>query len=642
MVFAAAATIRLLVVASVSALPLVRTPKLDSFEYVSWARSMADGSFAWPAVSAHGPGYPLFLAALFALGGSITTVLVVQALVGALTAVLITVLGERWFGERAGLYAGLLYAAFGPVVFIETGLLSEGLLLFLTMGAMVLLTAAPLTRVRSTAAGVLLGAAVLVRPTTALILATLLVALWGILEPARRWAVAVLVVAGVALVTGPVLLKNWMASRTFGIQGFGGLNFYIGNSPAHNGRPTFRLGAGWDALNSEALRAGVREPASQDRYYLRKTFNEVRERPIRYLQLLAEKGVWLVQAAEVRDSHSFYFFADQSLVLRLLPRMAILVPLAAIGVAESLRRRKKTILLNAYAAGAALTVVFFVMGTRYRAPIVPAFAIWGGLGVAAIVEAIRERRERWLASMAVLVVLSVAVSHAFSDAESRTVAEEWAFTGASFITEHRLSDAEAAYRRALELNANSALAWDGLGLTLYDGQRWSEARGAVERAAALEPISARISDHRGLLDEHEGRLPAAATEFRDAMAIDPTNLDVDRHLASALVQLHRDDEAAVVLAQVVEHDPNDAASHRALAGALGATGRLQEAKRELVTTVGLSPADGEAWLDLCLVSLDLGATGDAAEALQRARERGASRDRVLFAAKALRARQGAR
>jgi Flp pilus assembly protein TadD len=641
-VFAAAATIRLLVVASVSALPLVRTPKLDSFEYVSWARSMADGSFTWPAVSAHGPGYPLFLAAVIALGGSISTVLVVQSLIGALTAVLVAVLAERWFGETAGLYAGLLYAVFGPVVYIETGLLSEGLLLFLTMAAMVVLTVAPLTRGRAAAAGVLLGAAVLVRPTTALIIVTLLVSLWRNVEPARRWAVAVLVVAGVALVTGPVLLKNWMESRVPGVQGFGGLNFYVGNSPIHNGRPIFRLGAGWEALNSEALRAGASEPAAQDRYYLLKTFTEVRDHPIRYLELLGEKGLWLVQAAEVRDSHSFYFFADQSLALRLLPRMAILVPLAAVGAAESFRRHKRTLLLNAYAAGAALTVVFFVMGTRYRAAIVPAFAIWGGLGVAAVVEAIRERRERWLASTAVLVVLAVAVSHAFSGTESHIVAEEWAFTGASLITEHRLTEAEAAYRRALELDSHSALAWDGLGLALYNGGRWSEARTAVERAAALEPISARISFHRGLLDEHEGRLPAAAAEFRDAMAIDPTNLDVDRHLASALVQLHRDDEAAVVLADVIEHDPNDAASHRALAGALGATGHLQEAKQQLVMTVSLSPADGEAWLDLCLVSLDLGATDDAAEALQRARDRGASRDRVQFAAEALRVRQSAR
>ena len=44
------------------------------------------------------------------------------------------------------------------------------------------------------------------------------------------------------------------------------LNVYIGDSPLHEGRATFRLGDGWDALNADALRAGVSDPAAQDRF----------------------------------------------------------------------------------------------------------------------------------------------------------------------------------------------------------------------------------------------------------------------------------------------------------------------------------------------------------------------------------------
>ena len=114
-----------------------------------------------------------------------------------------------------------------------------------------------------------------------------------------------------AVVIAPAVAKNWSVSRTLSLQGYGGLNVYIGNSPQQSGRPTFRLGGAWDALNAEPSRAGITDPAAQDRYYLRKTLSEIRRQPIAYLRLLAAKLVWLVQAEEIRDSHSFYFFADR-------------------------------------------------------------------------------------------------------------------------------------------------------------------------------------------------------------------------------------------------------------------------------------------------------------------------------------------
>jgi hypothetical protein len=80
-------------------------------------------------------------------------------------------------------------------------------------------------------------------------------------------------VAAYTVCVAPVLVKNWSVSGSPTIQGYGGLNVYIGNSPLHDGRATFRLGAGWDALNSEAPRAGISDPVAQDRYYLSKAFS---------------------------------------------------------------------------------------------------------------------------------------------------------------------------------------------------------------------------------------------------------------------------------------------------------------------------------------------------------------------------------
>ncbi len=638
LVFASASVVRLAVAAATADLPIVRTPKLDSAEYVSWAHRMAEGNFSWPAVSAHGPGYPLFLAGIFALGGSNWSAIVAQSLAGALTAAFIATLGSRWFSVRVGLWSGILYATLAPAVYVETNLLAEGLLLCLLTGALVVLSSERLTAGRALGAGALLGFAMLVRPTAAFMFLALAVAAWQSVGQ-RRLAVAAAFVGGAFLVLAPALINNWSASRTPGIQGFGGLNFYIGNSPLHNGRPIFRLGAGWDALNSEAARAGVTDPAAQDRFYIRKTFAEIGAHPGAYLRLLAEKVLWLVQASEVRDSHSFYFFTSQSSLLALLPRMAVLIPLAAIGVLVLARRRRVPLLLAAYTAAAALSVVVFVVGTRYRLPLAPSLAVLGGIGIAALVDAISTRDRRQLGAMAIAALGAVVVSHLLRDPSSRNLSEEWAFTGSALITEHRLPEAEAAYRRALADDAQSGLAWDGLGLTLFDEQRWSESRTALQRALQLDPASARTAYHIGLVDEAQSRPADAVANFRTALHIDPTNLDAERHLATNLIRLQKDDEAIVALTDLIRHAPNDAEAHRALGGALGGVGRLRDAKTELATAVRLTPSNGEAWLDLCLVSLDLGEMKDAAEACRAARADGATPERLAIAERALAARR---
>jgi tetratricopeptide (TPR) repeat protein len=237
--------------------------------------------------------------------------------------------------------------------------------------------------------------------------------------------------------------------------------------------------------------------------------------------------------------------------------------------------------------------------------------------------------------------MGIVASHLLRDRSSENLAEEWALTGSALVSEHSLPEAEAAYGRALGANEKSALAWDGLGLALYDEHRWQDARAAFERASQLDDINAGTAYHLALVDEADGHLDDAVAHLRQSLAIDPTHLDAARHLASDLVQLREDAAAIPVLQAILAHAPDDAESHRALAGALGGTGRLAEAERELTVTTGISPANGEAWLDRCLVSLDLGQTSDAVIACQRATDLGVSSDRMKLARAAIAARLSA-
>lgn len=605
-VFLIALALRSFVARELWQLPLVRTPKLDSAEYLSWARRLAAGDFAWPVVSQHGPGYPLFLASWLALGSeSLPFAIAVQAVVGALTAVLVFAIARDWFGERAALAAGLAYALYAPAIYIDVALLSEGLLLFLLALALWFLGSPEGLRYRAWLAGAVLGLATLVRPTAIVVACASVV--WLLMRRARR--AAAIVAAASVLVVVPAIAKNWSVSRSLSVQGYGGLNIYIGNSPMHTGRPTFRLGGEWDKLNAEPFQAGVAEPAAQDRYFVAKTFAEIRQQPIAYLRLLGSKLSWLVQSEEIRDSHSFYFFRDRVVLLRILPQWWLLFPMACVGFVEVARAAVQgrgtenagASLLAYYIVAVALTNVFLVVGFRYRMPLVPALAVGAGAGVVAIVDAVRSRAGRALGLYAAAGVAAIAVSHLASDPRNRNVAEEWAFTGSALITEHDLAGAEAAYRRALALDPQSALAWDGLGLALYDGGRFGEARDAWSRALALNPDYARALYHRALVDERDGSIDAAIRGYRRAEQLNPNDLEITRQLAVAL----------------------------------GMAGRSAEARTHMQRVVDLDPVNGEAWLDLCLLSLDLHDVQAADVALERAREFGAAPQRIAFASEAL-------
>jgi Flp pilus assembly protein TadD len=615
-IFVLALVVRLVVAAELWDLPLVRTPKLDSAEYLSWARRLASGDLAWPVVTQHGPGYPFFLAAALIVGsGSLKVAMAVQAVAGSLAAVMLAVVAGRLLGTRTAAFAGAAYALYGPAVYIDTALLSEGLLLFLLAGALLLLSAEPTTALRSVAAGLVLGLATLVRPTAFVIALGCAVWLWFV--PGRNRAAAASLLASWCLVALLAVAQNWSVSGSPTFQGYGGLNFYIGNSPMSSGRPTFRLGAGWDGLNAEASRAGIADPVKQDWYYVEKTFAEIGRHPARFIELLMAKLLWVLQAEEVRDSHSFYFFADRSSLLRILPRWAVLFPLACIGtlvIARAARERPlsgrlrtRALLLVAYSLAAGSTAVLLVIGTRYRMPLIPALAIAAGVGLGGLSGVIGNRgnggsrRYRALIPYVAVGAAAITISHLLHDPRNRNLAEEWALTGSSLITEHDLPGAEAAYRHALALDAGSGLAWDGLGLAEYDDGRLPEARTAFSRAVQLDPESARSTFHLALTDERQGRLADAIIGYRRAAALSPYDAEVTRHLATAL----------------------------------GLSGRSAEARDEMRRVVQLDPSNGEAWVDLCLLSLDAHDVESAALALQRAEQLGPAPERLAFAREAL-------
>ncbi|MBN2152357.1 MAG: tetratricopeptide repeat protein [Candidatus Lokiarchaeota archaeon] len=101
--------------------------------------------------------------------------------------------------------------------------------------------------------------------------------------------------------------------------------------------------------------------------------------------------------------------------------------------------------------------------------------------------------------------------------------------------EGKLGEAIAAFRDALGANPANALAWIGLGLTLYDAQgNPDEAIRALREAVALEPTN--VAAWRGLglvLDFRKRDYPAAVECFERCLELAPGSVEIPQLLGAA-------------------------------------------------------------------------------------------------------------
>jgi tetratricopeptide (TPR) repeat protein len=635
LVFAVALLVRWVVGAQLADEPLFRSPQLDSLQYLTWGRRIAAGDFIWPVPPPHGLGYPVLLGALLSLfDGSLAAVRVAQSFLGAGTCALAAACSSRAFGRPAGIASGLLLAVYGPLVWIDVSILGEGLLVFLLALALWIVSLEGRPELRAVAVGVTLAAALLVRPTAIALLPGLLVALvlarrdsrpWRLdwRGDRRGWGAAGLLLASFLLVAVPVI---WKISKENGafvpVQGHGGFAFYVANGPHGDGLPSPRIGRGWEELETEAVRAGIQEPAARDRYYRDKTMAAIRERPGHYAGLFASKALWLVQAAEVRDSHSYDFFRSRSAALRLLPGFGLLFALALGGLAACalLRRMPPPEILLGLLGFALLTIITMV-GTRYRMPMVPLLAVLAGPAVTLAWEAARSRRSsqttRDLGIVLGAVLLGAVIANVRDYPPSHDFAEEWTMSGSALETQERFPEALAAYEQALASDPGYVTALEGVGRLRIKQGNPGGAEEVLRRTLAIKPDSQRAHYYLGVALMQSGRPDEAIGEMRSSLALAPEDVPTLQTLGGLLLAKGEAEEAATVYARLVEMTPGDGNAWLALARLEGARNRPAEGLPAARRAAELLPENAEAWLVLARLALDTRDAATAETALQR-------------------------
>jgi hypothetical protein len=480
---------------------LFENPPLDEGRYVDGAQRLpVEHRPLWQP-----PGIFLVLAATFrVLGNGLFAPRLLQAFAGTLACALAWVLARSLFGARVALATAAIVALHGLLVFTGGELLPATWAGVLDLSALVLLLDARKNVARAAAAGALLGISALFTPV---VLAFAALAAIGLARTRERRAVPWIFAAAVFVPIAPVTLWNYLHSGELVLVSTnGGMNFFLGNNERYFETLAIRPGPRWTELTQAPWRAArISDAGAESSWFVRRGLAFWAAHPLDALGLYLRKLGLFFHAVEIPRDTDLYAVRTESRVLRALvgPRATgwpsgVLMPLALVGIATSLRERARLLMPLAFVGSQAAGYALFFVSARYRVPCVPILAMFAVVCVVAIAQAAPRVRALLIAATVVLALVCAVPTR---EATMTSAAERDLYRGLAY---RRLDDPDRAFdhfRRATQADPNDPRPWVELGNALAALGRPVEAADAWERAAACDPW-----------DLGPGRLAAEARE----------------------------------------------------------------------------------------------------------------------------------
>jgi 4-amino-4-deoxy-L-arabinose transferase-like glycosyltransferase len=356
------------------------------------------------------PGYPYFLAALYAtFGRNPTLVYAAQTLMGLICVTLIYLIALRLFDRGAAVVAGMIAALFGPLVFYEAIMLRAVPIAAVGLGAcyaLMLGSDGEKNRYRVLfLAGVLAGLLCLLKFSWLLtvavwaVLLTVSRARTGLAEAVRAGAVYG---GGIAAAFSPLIVRNAIVGGPLlRSAATGPINFLNGNAAD-------RVAGGGSAISD--LAAPILVASGGDPLATLKATLATHESLFAWLGLLAAKLAMFFDPGEIPNNVNYGYFLVHAQGLSMISiGFVVVAVLAVLGLkAVPERRYAHTLVLASVVTGIAVCVLFFNL-SRFRLPVACMMIPLAGGGCSLLFRLGRERRWPALA-MAVLSVSALAVA----------------------------------------------------------------------------------------------------------------------------------------------------------------------------------------------------------------------------------------
>jgi tetratricopeptide (TPR) repeat protein len=568
-----AATVRLLYGGELRDTPALLTPVLDGAAHVEWARGWLRGS--WPGSEPYfrAPGYVWALAlALGASGDDPARAAILQLFAGILSPLLTALLAARLFGAPGAWLAGSGAALYPTFLFLDAQLLdtSLGVALFLVA---TLLSLTALDSGRSShfvICGLVWGVASIVRPP--LLLGALVPLSFFLARGARSRALFFL--GAVLLLPLATTARNVAASGdAVFIASQGGLNFYLGNGKQANGMaaafPDAPTDLGYRMIQAAHRLAEEREgrtlrPSEVSAHYVKRTFEDIAEDPLRWLLLLLKKGALFWLDREIPNNHDFELFAKEAPLLGALPGWGVWVSLGLVG-GFVIRARQEARFLAALIGSVWISCVLFFVNDRFRLPAAPLLIV---LGAGAALELARSARER-RAKTAAIAVGCFALFALLHLNPYRVPREPWVLSYVLMAeAERNRGEPVRALRwidKALKEVPGLYAARVGQVELLRACGRVQEARELAQHLLKEVPGDPVVRNENAVLLDLSGNPKAALREIEALLAIEPSFAAARVNRAVILARLGREAEARQALTQFLRENPPTGEAKRARA-----------------------------------------------------------------------------
>lgn len=180
-----------------------------------------------------------------------------------------------------------------------------------------------------------------------------------------------------------------------------------------------------------------------------------------------------------------------------------------------------------------------------------------------------------------------------------------------------LPKAEAAARKALELDDSLGEAYFALGVLRKNAWDWAEAEKSLKRAIELNPSLASAHSSYGSLLSILGRHEQAIAEAKRARELDPARLARDINIVGSLYYARRYSEAIDLIKRVTELSPDAPTSHSYLGYAYAGNGDHDLAVAAFRTSMNIEGVNSS---DQCFLGYSLAMSGHRDEASAILRE----------------------
>jgi tetratricopeptide (TPR) repeat protein len=562
--------------------------------------------------------YPLFLTPFYAINANdgIFYSIVAQLVIGILMSIIIMLVSARLFDHpKAGMLAGLLFALSAPPLFFEGQLLIVTVFSFLLLCLwQTVLCALENHSTRRTAtlwilAGIFLGLSAQARPNAlpiVLFFPTLSLYRWLSSQSRMfsRISLPLLALPALLIVQLGFSAINTQFSGQFSlITQAGGINFYLGNAQKSDGMiPRQNRHVVYEDEYRDPIQvmaeAGYREHTHEtgalaqkqvSKYWKDKTINEIKQDPLRWLNLMCKKSWLLLWNHEVPNNRSFRFAATQeTTLLYWLPvRWWLLLFFAPWGIYRLLKfkNREQVLWILSFLVLYMGTIIFFFINSRFRIPLWPSMTILAGGGIAHLWKSIKSKSIPPIPMIisAIFLILSlinwygVSADPIENDLAMRAVAlhtqgrndealldisqclklapnnPRYHFTlGNIFLAEGNNASAIKAYLKAIQLNSEDPMFHNNLGIAFESNGDPQTAEVAYRQALSRQPRHTASAINLLLLLIRSGQLEAARTQLEPLLEEDAQNLTLQ---CAAAVIIYKETGSLHALEQAEKLNP---------------------------------------------------------------------------------------